>query len=135
MVDDAVNPDSNSGSFFIPSDSIPEAPSLFSLSLGESKPAEFLADVLYDQSCPVMELLTSSWEFLLSRESNTSKCGPPLCIVLNGKSRAELLQTLSDANAELSRKRGTQTLAVTSQMMYENRGLSGRWQRKLAVVV
>ncbi|CAF2073607.1 unnamed protein product [Brassica oleracea var. botrytis] len=46
MVDDAVNPDSNSGSFFIPSDSIPEAPSLFSLSLGESKPAEFLADVL-----------------------------------------------------------------------------------------
>ncbi|KAF3603255.1 hypothetical protein F2Q69_00036578 [Brassica cretica] len=68
MVDDAVNPDSNSGSFFIPSDSIPEAPSLFSLSLGESKPAEFLADVLvYDQSCPVMELLTSSWEFLLSR--------------------------------------------------------------------
>ena len=33
------------------------------------------------------------------------------------KSRAELLQTLSDANVGLSRKRGTKTLAVTSQMM------------------
>ncbi|CAN6822803.1 hypothetical protein Bca4012_006172 [Brassica carinata] len=85
-----------------------------------------------------MELLTSSsWEFLLSRVGHnlmvyllqqTSIFLPFLrkkhqqvwtssMYRAKGKSRAELLQTLSDANAGLSRKRGTKTLAVTSQMM------------------
>ncbi|KAF3532387.1 hypothetical protein DY000_02041143 [Brassica cretica] len=72
MVDDAVNPDSNSGPFSYHQTPFPKLlhSSLFlseRVNLPSFSPTSWWSLSEYDQSCPVMELLTSSWEFLLSR--------------------------------------------------------------------